>query len=90
MSDRHHALIERLAQGLEDMAAEFGELIQEEHAVVRQRHCHRLSAGADQRPFTGAPHQRMVRAQAEPVADRRRVGYHMTKPPSMLIDCPVM
>jgi hypothetical protein len=32
----------------------------------------------------------MVRDQAEPIADRRRLGYHMTKPPLMLIDCPVM
>lgn len=30
------SLLDRLAQDLEDMAAEFGELIQEEHAVVGQ------------------------------------------------------
>ena len=27
---------------------------------------------------------------SEPVTDRGRVGYHMTNPPLMLIDCPVM
>jgi hypothetical protein len=32
------ALIERLAQDLEDLAAEFGPFIQQEHAVVGQRH----------------------------------------------------
>ena len=31
-------LLKRLAQGLEDLAAEFGQLIQDEHAVVRPRH----------------------------------------------------
>ena len=51
---------------------------------------HRLSSGADHLPFTCSPHQSIVRAQAEPAAESRRVGYHMTKPPLMLIDCPVM
>jgi hypothetical protein len=32
------AILKRLAQGLEDMAAEFGELIPAAHAVVRPRH----------------------------------------------------
>jgi hypothetical protein len=38
MKDCNNSFLERLAQGLEDMAAELGEFIQEEHAVVRQRH----------------------------------------------------
>jgi hypothetical protein len=32
------ALLDRLAQTLEDMAVELWQFIQEEHAVVRQRH----------------------------------------------------
>jgi hypothetical protein len=34
----YDTLIERLAQDLEDMAAALGQLIQEEHAIVGQRH----------------------------------------------------
>jgi hypothetical protein len=34
----YDTLLERLAQGFEDMAAEFGPCIQEAHAVVRERH----------------------------------------------------
>ena len=49
---------------------------------------HRLSSGADYLPFTCSPHHSIVRAQAEPAAESRRVGYHMTKPPLMLIDVP--
>ena len=43
-------LLERLAQDLQDMAAELGPFIQEEHAVVGQRHVarHRHVAPADQ------------------------------------------
>jgi hypothetical protein len=36
--DCHYTILERLAQGLEDTAAEFGEFIQEEHALGRPRH----------------------------------------------------
>ena len=44
------AVLERLAQDLEDMAAELGPFIQEEHAIVGQRHLprHRHVAPADQ------------------------------------------
>jgi hypothetical protein len=43
-------LLERLAQNLEDMAAELGPCIQEAHAVVGQRHVarHRHGAPTDQ------------------------------------------
>ncbi len=34
----YDTLLQRLAQDLQDMAAELGELIQEEHAIVGQRH----------------------------------------------------
>jgi hypothetical protein len=45
----YETLLEWLAQDLKDMAAELGELIQEEHAVVGQRHLagHRDVAAAD-------------------------------------------
>lgn len=36
-SDRHHALLDRLAQNLEDMARALRPFIQEENAVVRER-----------------------------------------------------
>jgi hypothetical protein len=43
-------LLKGLAQDLEDMAAELGPFIQEEHAIVGQRHVarHRHVAPADQ------------------------------------------
>jgi hypothetical protein len=43
-------LLEWLTQDLKDMAAELGQFIQEEHAVVGQRHItrHRHVAPADQ------------------------------------------
>jgi hypothetical protein len=46
----YETLLERLAQDLEDMAAELGPCIQEEHAVVGQRHLarHRHVAPTDQ------------------------------------------
>ena len=46
----YESLLERLAQDLEDMAAELGPCIQEEHAMVGQRHVtrHRHVAPADQ------------------------------------------
>ena len=34
----YDTLLERLAQDLEDMAAEHGQFIQEQHAMVSQRH----------------------------------------------------
>jgi hypothetical protein len=45
-----NTLLERLAQDLENMAAELGQFIQEEHAVVGQRHLagHRHLTPADQ------------------------------------------
>jgi hypothetical protein len=45
----YDALLERLAHGLEDVAAELGQFIQEEHAKVRQRPLprHRPLAAAD-------------------------------------------
>ena len=46
----YDTLLERLAQDLQDMAAALGPFIQEEHAVVGQRHLagHRYVAAADQ------------------------------------------
>jgi hypothetical protein len=46
----YETLLERLAQDLQDMAAELGQFIQEEHAIVGQRHFarHRHVAPADQ------------------------------------------
>jgi hypothetical protein len=43
-------ILERLAQDLKDMAAELGPFIQEEHAIVGQRHLarHRHLAATDQ------------------------------------------
>ena len=35
--DHHPAVLERLAQTLDGVAAELGELVQEQHAVVRER-----------------------------------------------------
>jgi hypothetical protein len=45
----YDTLLERLAQDLEDMAAEFGPFIQERHAIVGQRHVarHRHMAPAN-------------------------------------------
>jgi hypothetical protein len=34
----HYALLKRLARDLDDIAADFGQFIQEEHTVVGQRH----------------------------------------------------
>jgi hypothetical protein len=47
---RYDALLKRPAQDLQDMAAELGPFIQEEHAVVCQRHIagHRHVPPADQ------------------------------------------
>jgi hypothetical protein len=47
---RCDALLERLPQDLQDIAAALGQFIQEEHTVVRQRHVarHRHVAPADQ------------------------------------------
>jgi hypothetical protein len=44
------AVLKRLAQDLKDMATELGQFIQEEHAIVGQRHLarHRHVAAADQ------------------------------------------
>src|SRR5262245_587754 len=42
----YETLIERLAQDREDMAAALGPFIQEEHAIVRQRHLNRHRHGA--------------------------------------------
>jgi hypothetical protein len=46
----YETILERLAQDLQDMAAELGQFIQEEHAMVGQRHFarHRHVAPADQ------------------------------------------
>jgi hypothetical protein len=46
----YETLLQRLAQDLEDLAAALGQLIQEEHAVVGQRHLarHRHLAPTDQ------------------------------------------
>jgi hypothetical protein len=45
----YDTLLERLAQDLQDMAAELRQLIQEEHAIMGQRHLarHRHVAPAD-------------------------------------------
>ena len=43
---QHPALLERLAQAFEDVAAKLGELVEEENAVVRERQL----AGARPRP----------------------------------------
>ena len=53
--DHDALLLERLAQHLEDTPSEFGQLVEEQHAVVGQRHLartRRLSA-ADQRHLRG-------------------------------------
>jgi hypothetical protein len=46
----YETILERLAQDLEDMAAELGQFIQEAHAIVGQRHVarHRPVPAADQ------------------------------------------
>jgi hypothetical protein len=46
----YETILERLAQDLQDMAAELGQFIQEEHTIVGQRHFarHRHVAAADQ------------------------------------------
>ena len=66
------AVLERLPQDLQDMAAELGQFIQEEHAIVGQRHVarHRHVAAADQ------PHIRdgVVRGAKRAGRDQRRVG----------------
>jgi hypothetical protein len=66
-------LLERLPQDLEDMAAALGQCIQEEHAVVGQRHLarHRHVAPADQPGIRDGVVRRATRAgrdQGRPVA----------------------
>jgi hypothetical protein len=62
----YETLLERLPQDLEDMAAELGQFIQAEHAVMGQRHLarHRHVAPADQPHIgdgvMGARHGRVV------------------------------
>jgi hypothetical protein len=52
----YDTILERLAQDLEPMAAKLGQFIQEEHAIVRQRHLARPRhvAAADQPHIRGA------------------------------------
>jgi hypothetical protein len=66
------ALLEWLAQDLEDMAAALGEFIQEQHAVVGPRHLARPRhvAPTDQ-PHIGAG---VMRGAARPGHDQHRVG----------------
>jgi hypothetical protein len=68
----HDTLLERLAQGLEDLAAEFVELIQEKPAVVRPRHLIRSGEGPTVEPF----HIRdgVMRGQGQEGSDHRRAG----------------
>jgi hypothetical protein len=68
----YEALLERLAQGLEDVAAELRQLIQEEHAVVRQRHFPRRLhlAAADQADIGDG----LVRSATRAGGDQRRAG----------------
>src|SRR4030095_4276879 len=62
----YETLLERLAQDLQDMAPELGELIQEEHAMMDQRHVtrHRHAAPAvtpaSEMVWWGARHGRVV------------------------------
>ena len=48
--DRHVAVLERLAQRLEARAGELRELVEEEHAAVRERRLARLRRAARRRP----------------------------------------
>jgi hypothetical protein len=59
--DGDHAVFERLAQRFEHGAAELGQLIEKQHAVVRQRHLAGPGDGpaADQRRRAGG----VVRAE---------------------------
>jgi hypothetical protein len=70
----YETLLERLAQDLEDMAAELGPCIQEEHAIVGQRHVtwHRHVAPADQLFIRDGVVRRVTRAGRDP--RRARAG----------------
>ena len=68
----YDTLLERLAQDLQDMAAELGPFIQEKHAVVGQRHVARHGdvAPADQPRIRDGVVGRATRAGRDP----RRAG----------------
>jgi hypothetical protein len=75
----YDTLLKRLAQDLKDMAAELGQFIQEEHAIVGQRHFswHRHVASADQPRLrdgvVGTRHGRVVtHAVRSPVRSETR------------------
>jgi hypothetical protein len=81
----YETLLERLAQDLQDMAAELGELIQEEHAMMGQRHLarHQHVAPTDQPRIrdgvvvratrAGHDHRRAVAPQARDAVDTHGV-----------------
>jgi hypothetical protein len=64
----YDTLLERLAQDLEDMAAELGPFIHEKHAMVRSRHVarHRHVAPADQPRIRDGMMGRATRAGRDP------------------------
>src|SRR5262249_25857 len=64
--DRELTILERLAQRFDSAAAEFGELVEKEYAVVRERHLSgaRRIASADEPRLA----HRMVRAAGRPPA----------------------
>jgi hypothetical protein len=64
----YDTLLEWLAQDLKDMAAELGQFIQEEHAMVGQRHLtrHRHVAAADQPRLRDGMVGRATRAGRDP------------------------
>jgi hypothetical protein len=64
----YETILERLAQDLQDMAAELGPCIQEEHAIVGQRHFtrHRHVAPADQPRIRDGVVGRAKRAGRDP------------------------
>jgi hypothetical protein len=79
----YNPILERLAQDLQDMAAELGPCIQEEHAMVGQRHIirHRHVAPADQPRIRDGVVGRATRARRDPrravageAGDAREVG----------------
>ena len=67
--DRHLAGLERLAQRVERLRLEFRQLVEEQHAVVRERNFARprMQAAADQRRHAGGV---MRRAERPAVGER--------------------
>ena len=76
--DRHVAVLERLAQRLEARARELRELVEEQHAAVRERRLARLRrVGAADEP---GGRDRVVRRAERPRGDQARAAAQARRP----------